>query len=107
MAQFDVHINLGRNRSTVPYVVNVQSRRFDAAGTRLVAPLMRQAGLRDADPGLAPKFVIRIDSVFLNPLLLFAAPVSALGPVVASLSADQDASRIIAAIDQVISQAFG
>jgi hypothetical protein len=30
-----------------------------------------------------------------------------LGPVVAWLPADQDASRIIAAIDKVISQAFG
>jgi toxin CcdB len=107
MAQLDVHINLGRNRTMVPYVVNVQSRRFDAAGIRLVAPLMRQAGLRDADPGLAPKFMIQTDSVFLNPLLIFAAPVAALGPVVASLSADEDASRIIAAIDQVFSQAFG
>jgi toxin CcdB len=106
MAQFDVHINLGRNRSSVPYVVTVQSRRFDAAGTRLVAPLMRPSGYR-AEPGVAPKFVIRTAPVLLNPLLLFAAPVSALGPVVASLSADQDASRIIAAVDQVISQTFG
>jgi toxin CcdB len=107
MAQFDVHINLGRNRSSVPYVVTVQSRRFDAAGTRLVAPLMRPSGLPGAEPGVAPKFVIQTAPVLLNPLLLFAAPVSALGPVVASLSADQDASRIIAAVDQVISQTFG
>jgi hypothetical protein len=33
--------------------------------------------------------------------------VPALGPVVASLSADNDASRIIAAIDEVITQAYG
>jgi len=106
MAQFDVHTNLGRNRSSVPYVVNsvppFRRSRHQARRTT-DAP----AGLRDAGPGLAPQFVIQTDSVFLNPLLLFAAPVSALGPVVASLSADEDASRIIGAIDQVISQAFG
>jgi hypothetical protein len=38
---------------------------------------------------------------------MFAAPVPVLGPVVASLAADADASRIIAAIDAVITQAFG
>jgi toxin CcdB len=107
MAQFDVHSNLGRNRSSIPYLVNVQSRRHDAAGTRVVAPLMRLPSLREPKPRLSPKFVIRDEQLVLNPLLMFTAPVPALGPVVASLSADNDASRIIAAIEEVITQAYG
>ncbi len=107
MAQFDVHTNLGRNRQQIPYVVVVQSRRFDATSTRLVAPLMRPTGLSDAESWLTPRFQIETNAVLLNPLLLFAAPLSALGPVVASLTADADASQIIAAIDAVITQAVG
>ncbi len=106
MAQFDVHGNPGRNRLEVPFVVVVQSRRFDTAGTRLVAPLIRPSGSRSAEPRLSPEFVILSDIVVLDPLLIFAAPVTALGPVIASLAADDDASRIIAAIDAVITQAF-
>jgi hypothetical protein len=68
---------------------------------------MRIPRPKDAEPRLTPELVVADDSLFLDPLSIFAAPVAALGPVVASLSADEDASRIIAAIDQVISQAFG
>ena len=107
MAQFDVHANPGRNRAIMPYVVNVQSRILDSMRSRVVIPLMRLPRPPDAEPRLNPEFVVRAESVFLDPLALFAAPVASLGPVVASLAADDDASRIIAAIDAVITQAFG
>jgi toxin CcdB len=107
MAQFDVHANPGRNRSIIPYVVNVQSRRLDSARTRIVIPLIRLSRQSDAEPRLTPEFVIGSEALRLDPLGLFAAPVTALGPVVASLAADADASRIIGAIDAVITQAFG
>ena len=107
MAQFDIHANLGRNRANIPYLVNVQSRRYHAALTRIVNPLMRLPALRDADPRLVPEFLIGGESLTLNPLLIFATPVSALGPAAGSLAADGDAGRIIAAIDAVITQAFG
>jgi len=42
-----------------------------------------------------------------NPLLLFTIPATALGPVIASLAADEHAARMIGAIDAVITQAFG
>jgi hypothetical protein len=38
---------------------------------------------------------------------MFAAPVSALGTIAGSFAADGGASRISAAIDAVITQAFG
>ena len=107
MAQFDVHTNPGRNRATIPYVVNIQSRRLDAVGTRVVVPLVRSSHPRNADQRLVPSFQVLSEVLFLNPLALFTAPLSALGPVVASLADDKDAGRIIAAIDEVISQAFG
>jgi toxin CcdB len=107
MAQFDVHINPGRNRSIIPYVVNVQTRRLDASRTRVVIPLIRLARTSNIEPRLTPEFVVKGETLVLDPLGMFAAPLLALGPVVASLSADADASRIIAAIDAVITQAFG
>ncbi len=107
MAQFDVHENPGRNRAIIPYVVNIQSRRLDAAGIRVVVPLVRSTGPRNSEPRLTPKFTILSESLCLHPLAMFAAPLSALGPVVASLAGDDEAGRIIAAIDEVISQAYG
>ena len=101
-----VHLNLGRNRSDIPYLVNVQSRRYDNAANRVVIPLMRLPGLA-AEPRLAPTFSVKGEQLVLNPLLLFAAPLSALGAVVASLAADGDARLIIGAIDAVITQAHG
>jgi hypothetical protein len=75
--------------------------------SRVVIPLMRQARPRDAEPRLNPEFMVRAGTLFLQVLARFAALLSALGPVVASLAADDDASRIIAAIDPVITLAFG
>ena len=37
MAQFDVHAITGQDRADIPYVVVIQSRRFEEARTRLVA----------------------------------------------------------------------
>ena len=91
----------------MPYVVNVQSRRLDGAGTRVVIPLVRSPEPRDADPRLIPRFRILSETLSLHPLAIFTAPVSALGPVIASLADDIDAARIIAAIDAVITQAYG
>jgi toxin CcdB len=98
---------LGRNGSHIPYLVNVQSRRHDGAGTRVVVPLMRLPRLRDVETRLMPKFVIQDEQLVFNPLLLLPAPAATLGPAVASLAADDESSRIVAAIDAVITQAFG
>jgi len=40
MAQFDVHATTGRNTAGTPYVVVVQSARYDRRPTRVVIPLL-------------------------------------------------------------------
>ncbi len=107
MPQFDVHSNPGRNRQAFPYVVSVQSRRFDGAASRVVIPLARSSGPPDADRRLMPQFVVGSEILFLDPLAMFAAPLAVLGPVVASLAGDPEAGEIIAAIDEVISRGYG
>jgi len=108
MAQFDVHESRGRNRSSIPYVVNVQSRRYDRLASRVVIPLMVARGaLGSIELSLMPGFEIGGQTVFLNPLETQTVRLSGLGPVVASLSDDISSMRIIAAIDLVITHAYG
>ncbi|PPQ28694.1 hypothetical protein [Rhodopila globiformis] len=54
----------------------------------------------------APKFIIEGEPLGFNPLLIFTTPISTLDPVVASLAADDHAGRVIAAINEVITQAY-
>lgn len=108
MAQFDVHRNPGRHRDAIPFVVVVQSRRFDGHARRLVAPLLAATPLEAGRyPELAPRFVVDGQRVILDPLQLQTVPRDILGPVVASLAGDTDSSRIIAAIDVVLSTSAG
>jgi toxin CcdB len=104
MAQFDVHANPGRLRVEAPFLVVVQSSRFDASETRLVVPLLSRSG---AGPNeIAPRFRVAGADVVLSPLQMFSIVASRLGPVVASLADDASAGRIIAAIDEVITTAW-
>lgn len=108
MAQFDVHRNPGRNRAAIPFVVVVQSSRFEAHARRLVAPLLAESGPRAAHyPSLAPRFEIGGQRVVLDPLQLQTVPREVLGPALASLAEDADAGRILAAIDLVLSTSAG
>lgn len=108
MAQFDVHRNPGRNRLAIPFVIVVQPRRFDAHARRLVAPLLAAALPAAARyPELAPRFRIEGQEVVLDPLQLQTVPREVLGPVIASLADDAASSRIIAAIDVVLSTSAG
>jgi toxin CcdB len=106
MAQFDVHRNPGRNRASVPYVVVLQSRRFDSYGLRLVAPLVLPT-TRVAYPDIAPRFEVEGREVVLDPLQLQSVPRGSLGPAIASLADIDTALRIIHAIDDVISRSHG
>jgi toxin CcdB len=108
MAQFDVHRNPGRQRDAIPFVVVVQSRRFDGHARRLVAPLIAAAlPATELYPELAPRFVIEGQRVILDPLQLQTVPRDVLGPAIASLAGDADSARIIAAIDVVLSTSAG
>jgi toxin CcdB len=66
MAQFDVHANTGRSRADIPYVVVIQSRRFDGARTRLVVALRVVPRSGVADPSLTPRFRIGGKQVLLD-----------------------------------------
>ena len=108
MAQFDVHANPGRNRDTVPFVVVLQSRLQDEAPTRLVAPLLsgeRASALRP--PPHLPRFLVAGRQVILDTLQIQTVPRRLLGEAVASLADDDSATRIVAALDALLTRAHG
>lgn len=106
MAQFDIHRNLGRQRETIPYVLVVQSSWFDDYRRRIVVPLVKKSVLGPiASDRINPVFKIERIEVVLHPLEIVSVAVDQLGEVIGSLSADSD--RIIAALDEVFSRAWG
>ncbi|CBS88342.1 CcdB family protein [Azospirillum lipoferum] len=105
MSQFDVHRNIGAGRQTTPFVVVVQSRRFDGARSRVVIPMVDKRAEPPIDPQLNPSFEIDGRSVVLHPLQTVSVRTERLGEKVCSLADDSD--RIIAAIDLLISRAWG
>lgn len=106
MAQFDVHRNGGRQRDSIPYVVVVQSASFDDYGRRVVVPLVRESVLdRIASPRFNPSFKVKNIAVVLHPLEIVSVPKRILGEPVDSLAGESD--RIIAALDELLSRAWG
>lgn len=105
MAQFDVHRNRGRQKSGIPFLLIVQSRRFDASGRRVIAPLLDGTMVRVVEPNFTPSFVIENRTVVLHPLQIVSLPGDHLGEFVCSL--EPEGARIIAAIDLLISRAWG
>lgn len=106
MAQFDVHRNGGKQRDSIPFVVLVQSAVFDGYNRRVVVPLVRVSELgSSAHPRLNPKFKVKGTMVALHPLQVVSVPKQALGELIDSLAADAD--RIIAAMDELLSRAWG
>lgn len=106
MGQFDVHRNPGRHRAVIPFVVVVQSAAFDDYRRRVVVPLVRKSHVGAIHhAGFNPGFVVEGVAVVLHPLELVSVPLEALGDPVASLAADGD--RIIGALDELLSRAYG
>lgn len=104
MAQFDVHRNIGPQQAAIPYVVVVQSRRFDLARRRVVIPLVLESTVPALEPTLNPKFDVEGKTVVLNPLHIVSIAVDRLGEHVGSLKTDAD--RVIGAIDLLITRAW-
>ena len=107
MAQFDIHRNPGqRTGRTHPFLVIVQSDRWSALDTRLVAPLVLRSALPVDDitvSVLTPVFTIAGREVFLNPFDVTPVPRDRLGDPLASLAADEDAKRRIQqALDEAL-----
>lgn len=104
MAQFDVHENRGPNRPTRPFVVLLQSARFDNYDRRLVAPLARLSVSPIPASEVTPHLLIGNERFALLTLELVSIERTRLGAHVASLAADS--VRIITAIDEVITAAY-
>ena len=107
MAQFDVHATSGRNSQGTPYIVVIQSSRFDRRPGRVVIPLVVLDAARGLDDELTPRFQIEGNTVYLNPLGMLTVPVAVLGRRVHSLADDASAQAIINAIAAVITRTYG
>jgi len=105
MAQFDVHRNRGAQKAAIPFLLIVQSRRFDGFGRRLVIPLVEASSNPITEPSLNPPVVVEGRNLVLHTLQMTSIPASHLGEFVCSLEAEGD--RIINAIDLLISRAWG
>ena len=106
MAHLDVHRNGGKQRDTIPFVVIVQSGLFDGYRRRVVIPLVRKGEINQIpNPRLNPTFKVKNVAVVLHPLEIVSVANDNLGEQVGSLAAEGDA--IIAALDELITRAFG
>ena len=108
MPQFDVHLNLGPMRTTVPMVVVVQSSLFDGYRRRVVVPLVLRStlpvGSRVVGTRLNPAFKLGGQNVVLHPLDMVSVSVDQLGPCVDSL-ADQG-QAIADALDELLTRSW-
>ncbi|MDM0052989.1 CcdB family protein [Variovorax sp. J22R115] len=108
MSQFDVHRNKGTQKDSIPFVVIIQSARFDAYRRRVVVPLV----LRQHAPGTSisgsrmnPIFTINGVEVVLNPLQIVSVATDQLGAMVASLA--EHGQQITDAMDELMTRAWG
>jgi toxin CcdB len=105
MAQFDVHRNTGAHKDTIPFVVIVQSAQFDDYRRRVVVPLVRSTAVGKVSyAAFNPTFKIRGTSVVLHPLEIVSIPLDKLGALAGSLK--QESQRIMAAMDELLTQAW-
>ena len=109
MAQFDVHLNPGPMRATVPMVVVVQSSLFDGYRRRVVVPLVLRsalpAGSKIAGTRMNPLFKIKGQSLVLHPLDMVSVAIDQLGPCVGSV-ADQG-QAVADALDELLTRSWG
>ena len=108
MAQFDVHLNTGRQRETIPFVVVVQSSLYDSYRRRVVIPLVRRSSLDRSpafvDSPLNPVFTVKGIKVVLHPLEIVSVATDQLGEKVATLA--QEGDRITGAMDELLTRAW-
>ena len=109
MPRFDVHLNPGSQRGTVPLVVLVQSALFDGYRRRVVVPLVLRsalpAGGRVAGTRMNPVFEIAGQTVVLHPLDMVSVALDQLGEVVGSL--EPHGQRIADALYELLTRSWG
>jgi toxin CcdB len=95
------HRNCGKQKDTIPFVINVQSGLFDGYPRRVVIPLVRKVEIdRIPKPRLNPTFKIKNVAVALHPLEIVSVASENLGVRVGSLAPEGDA--IVAALDELV-----
>ena len=97
MAQFDVHINIGRNNKSIPYLLNIQNDILNHLSTRIIIPL---AINKPSENIIHPKFTINKIEVILMTTQLAGMPVERIGQKIDSL--ENKRSEIINAIDFMV-----
>ena len=105
MAQFDVHRNQGLQRDTMPFVVLVQSGKYDSYRGRVVVPLVRRSALAANTPTvgsrLNPVLSVQGLELVLHPLDMGSVAVDQLGDYVASLASQGE--LIVQALNELLS----
>ena len=87
-------------------MVLVQSSLYDSYSRRVVVPLVRKSALgKTSNPRFNPSFKIEQVQVVLHPLEIVSVPNEQLGKFVVSLS--QEGKRIMDALDELLTQAWG
>ena len=109
MPQYDVHLNPGPMRATVPMVVVVQSSLFDGYRRRVVIPLVLRSTLpasaKVAGTRMNPVFKIKGQTLVLHVLDMVSVSSDQLGPCVGSLV---DQGQVIAdALDELLTRSWG
>lgn len=102
MPQFDVHRNPGRSRTAIPYLLVVQSDRWEDRSDRVVVPLVLASEISYHDRTLNPEFTVENIRVLMNPLQTAAIPTRMLGSSITNLDAEH--LRIIASLDALVAQ---
>lgn len=102
MPQFDVHRNPGRTKTAIPFVLVVQSDRWESRPDRVVIPLVLASEVGYHDRALNPEFVVDGVAVLMNPLQVATIPTRLLGPAVGSL--DSRHNQIITALNALTAQ---
>jgi len=109
MPQYDVHLNPGPMRETVPMVVVVQSTLFDGYRRRMVVPLVLRAalpsGAKLAGTRMNPVFKIKGKTLVLHPLDMVSVALNQLGPCVGSLA--EQGQAIADALDELLTRSWG
>lgn len=101
MARFDVYANPGRNKASIPYLVEVQSNVISGLATRIVIPLRSLAGFSAAKLPADLFPIIQVDGheCFLDTPQMGAIPLAELK--VRAGSAVEHRAAIQTALDRV------
>ena len=103
MARFDVYRNPGKNRSFIPFLMDVQSNVISGLATRIVIPMrLLSTVVPDSLPGdHFPLQVVDGETYFLDTAQLGATPTKELGIPILDVIVDR--FKVAAALDR----AFG